>query len=163
MRQNNPIKIRAIDSSDRPANDETAPNFPAIKAVMDGREIKRLFDLPPVAASFPVRFSTGARIKTIDGECSCCTQSIDPQWLRGEVVPVMTDVYRFSAVGYCPRCRVLQPFEYRLHRRDTGICISGFRSGAWRTWAMTQDAQGWRSWLYRIRAQCKRLGAAILR
>jgi hypothetical protein len=91
--------------------------------------------LPAVRSGFPLVFASGARWNEMSGCCARCERPIDPDNLRGAVIPWgpshAVKVYVVRALGYCPRCRLLTPFDYRFHE---DMSMTGEKDGEWVRW-----------------------------
>jgi hypothetical protein len=94
--------------------------------------------LPTLASGFPLVFASGARWNEFTGYCARCEKPIEPDNLRGNVIPwgldyrnVTAKVYVVDSLGYCPRCKLLTPFHYRLHE---DMSMTGEKDGGWVCW-----------------------------
>ena len=94
--------------------------------------------LPALASGFPLVFSSSARWNEFTGYCARCEKPIEPDNLRGNVTPwgsgyrgVTAKVYVVDALGYCPGCKLLTPFQYRLHE---DMSMTGEKDGEWVRW-----------------------------
>ncbi len=88
--------------------------------------------LPTVASAFPLLYANGARWSHFTGQCARCASAIAPALTRGSVTHPYPRVYVLDALGYCPLCRLLTPFQYRLH---DDMSMTGKKDGEWRRWA----------------------------
>jgi hypothetical protein len=91
--------------------------------------------LPVLSASFPLVFADGAHWDKLTGHCCRCSQPIEAENMRGSAhawgpkpAPVVYDV---RALGYCPVCRWLTSFHYRMH---ADMSMTGLRGGEWCRW-----------------------------
>lgn len=91
--------------------------------------------MPLLSASFPLVFAGGARWDEFTGHCGRCARSIEADNLKGSAhawgpkhAPLVYDV---RAIGYCPECRLLTPFHYRMH---DDMSMTGWRDGKWCRW-----------------------------
>lgn len=91
--------------------------------------------LPAISSGFPLVFASGARWNELTGTCARCARPIEPDNLRGNVIPWgpshAVKVYVVDSLGYCPICELLPPFHYRLHQ---DMSMTGEKDGEWVRW-----------------------------
>jgi hypothetical protein len=91
--------------------------------------------LPALSASFPLVFADGARWDELTGHCGRCSRPIEADNLKGSASAWWSKlgpfVYDVRAFGYCPECRLLTPFHYRMHQ---DMSMTGLMDGEWCRW-----------------------------
>ena len=94
-------------------------------------------DLPTLASAFPLVFASGGRWNALTGKCTRCDHVIEPNNMRGHIVPWgprhAVKVFVIDALGYCPFCELLTPFRYRMHQDMSITCE---RDGTWVRWPL---------------------------
>jgi hypothetical protein len=92
---------------------------------------RALFEMPSIESQMPVHFKNGNMFEQMDCYCSECDEAILKDCVRGEIQRPFEHVAVIEAVGACIECRLLTPFQLRLH---DDMRITGLRDGKWVTW-----------------------------
>lgn len=75
---------------------------------------KELLKARSVAEQLPIEFKNGATFSDFTGSCANCREAIPDNLLFGEITRPIESLARLEAVGYCPKCKVVTPFFFRL-------------------------------------------------
>lgn len=92
---------------------------------------RALFDMSSIESQMPVLFKNGSMFEKMDCFCAECDKIIQADRVRGEIQRPFEHVAVIEAVGACAGCRLLTPFQFRLH---DDMRMTGFRDGKWVTW-----------------------------
>lgn len=92
---------------------------------------RALFEMSSIESQMPVLFKKGSMYEQIDCFCAECGKVIQADLVRGEIQRPFEHVAVIEAVGVCADCKLLTPFQFRLH---DDMRITGFRDGKWVTW-----------------------------
>lgn len=92
---------------------------------------RELLVMPTIISQFPIEFENCAVWEEFDGECSGCGVTLNRAHVTGCVTRPMKGVASIEAVGVCHECRLLTPFDYRLH---DDMRMTGRNKDGWATW-----------------------------
>lgn len=104
-----------------------APRDPSVTEVIDWFSAS-----PEIGAQLPLRVDNGGVLNRLDAECGQCARRIPDGYFRGAVTfpfdqgPVVVQAY-----GYCRRCNVFTPFDYRLRGRNGTMIWEYRKDGVW--------------------------------
>lgn len=107
----------------------------------------QLLDMDTIESQFPVMFEDGGGFPMFTAYCAQCSQPIENEHLRGQVLRSERDVFTVEAAGACFACNIATPVFYRLHPDGTMTGVSP-QSGKWEKW--DKQPKFFRSMLHRL-------------
>lgn len=83
----------------------------------------------PIAGQMPIVFRA-EKVEWHSLTCSCnrCEQDLPDEYVRGTVTSLIPSVVTVHAIGWCKRCNLLIPYNYRF--RSTGA-VEWEQNGRW--------------------------------
>ena len=113
----------------------------SIKTVKVGERDLELFKMNSIQSQFPVKFKEGMTYETLQVCCAECNIEIKDDDFRGSVTPVLENMTQVEARGFCSKCKLITPVNYRLY--SDGRLI-GLQNGKWQAYQMKEDVPLWR-------------------